>query len=194
MDDYVAFLYNNKIEEIIVENVPAISVGYFVILKMDDLNRVFPDIQFRHRQSGPHLKILNSLYENFLKKRKSNDSYQYGMLYDFNPEYGGDARIFTRFYKGNGVPQSTEYEAQCGTGTIAVALAMEKRQELPCENKILFEWGSKKLTNDPYGERKTLLEFERYENKLMRASFSHNIIELQSVGELYLPSFNKPIF
>jgi len=197
MADYARFLYQDGVEAVTVRGIPAMKVGYFLIFKMDDLNQAYPDVEFGHRRPGPHMELLGAIQQEYLRERHINASTLYSMIYDLHPEDGGDARIFTRFFKGKGVPQPTPLEAQCGTGTIAVGIAMAEKDELHFQGKrgqVVFEWGSRRLTQDPYGARKSFLDMELGQGRITWAGFGHNVVELQTVGTVYLPSFEHKLF
>ena len=197
MPDYPSYMYNEGVRPVNIRGIPAMKIGYFLVFKLDDLQRAYPDAEFRHRRPDSDLEVLGDIQAEYLQNQRLPGSTLYSMLYDLHPEEDGDARIFTRFFKGKGVPQTTPLEAQCGTGTIAVGMAMAARKELPFTGntgQILFEWGSRRLTPDPYGLRKSILNLELQGDYLISASFSHNIVELQSAGTVYLPSFNSRLY
>lgn len=195
--DYVDYLYKDGVCQVMVGDIPALKVGYFLIFRMDDLKRAHPDMEFGHRRPGPALDLLGEIQHSYLVSQGLDTSSLYSMIYDLHPAAGGDARIFTRFYKGPGVPQASPMEAQCGTGSAAVAVAMAQRDELPFSvdrGKIVFEWGDASLTDDPYGTRKSAVHLAMSGSKIRTAAFSHNVVELQSAGTLYLPSFEEKLF
>ncbi len=74
---------------------------------------------------------------------------------------------------------------------------MAEQGELPFSGdrgKIVFEWGSQRLTYDPYGVRKSIVHLNLSGKRAIAAAFSHNVVELQSVGKVYLPSFEAKLF
>ena len=197
MPDFTSYLYRDGVEELEVLKIPAVKVGYFLIFKLDDLQKAYPQAEFRHRGPGSDLDLLGQIQSAYIADQRLEANTLYSMIYDLCPETDGDARIFTRFFKGKGIPQATSFEAQCGTGTIAVGLAMAKRKELPfsgSRGQIIYEWGSKSMTLDPYGLRKSILHMELEGNLVKEAAFSHNVVELQSEGTVYLPSFSHTLY
>ena len=197
MPEYARFLYDNGVWPVSIRGIPAMKVGYFLVFKMDDLKKAYPGVEFGHRRPGIHLEILGDIQHEYLQTHCPGVSTLYSMIYDHCPEADGDARIFTRFFKGKGVSQSTPLEVQCGTGTIAVGIAMAEKGELPftgdrCD--LTFEWGSKSLTTDPYGMRKSVMSVKMENGRIAWAAFSHNIVELQSMGRVYLPSFTQSFY
>jgi hypothetical protein len=197
MPEYPKFLYDEGVKEVSIRGISAMKVGYFLIFKMDDLKKKYPNIEFGHRFPGKHLDLLGDIQYEYLQEQRLDSKTLYSMIYDLHPENDGNARIFTRFFKGKGVPPPTHLEAQCGTGTIAVGIAMAEKGELPIKGnkgQLFFEWGSRRLTRDPYGNRKSSLYVEMENGRISSAAFSHNVVELQSVGIAYLPSFQHNLF
>jgi hypothetical protein len=197
MPDFASYLYQDGVEEFEVMKIPAVKVGYFLIFKLDDLQQAYPNAEFRHRGPGSDLDLLGQIQSAYIIDRGLEKSTLYSMIYDLRPEADGDARIFTRFFKGKGIPPATPLEAQCGTGTIAVGMAMAKRKELPFpgnKGRIVFEWGSRRMSTDPYGLKKSVLDMELENDWVKEAAFSHNVVELQSEGTVYLPSFSHTLY
>lgn len=200
MPEYAGYLYSQGVGPVAVRGIPAMKVGYFLVFKMDDLKKASPDLEFGHRRPGPGLDFLGEIQSEYLReyvRPQNTEETLYSMIYDLHPEVGGDARIYTRFYRGRGVPQATPYETQCGTGTVAVGIAMAERGELPLKGRrggVVFEWGSFHLTRDPYGGRKSILEVEMEGSRIAWAAFSHNIVEIQSIGTVFLPAFERSLF
>jgi hypothetical protein len=197
MGEYIRFLYKEGVEPVDICGVPAMKVGYFLVFKLDDLNRLRPDVEFRHRGEGPGLRFLRTLQSEYLKMDGKEGSTLYSMIYDLNREEGGRANIYTRIFRGKDIPQQTLMEAQCGTGTIAVGLAMAERDEIEFQGqcaRVIFEWGKSEFTVDPYGVRKSVLDLKRDGLRISWGAFSHSVVELQSSGTLHLPAFRDSLF
>jgi len=114
----------------------------------------------------------------------------YSILYDLNAEGPGQARAFSRFYEKTPSAISMPWEFQCGTGTVAVGIAMAEQGKLPFKGdkgKVVFEWGSQKLTPDSYGIRTSELNIVLEEKQIVSASFSHSVIEILCEGQLTVP-------
>jgi hypothetical protein len=76
-------------------------------------------------------------------------------------------------------------------------MVMAEKGELPftgARGRVVFEWGSLHLTQDPYGARKSFLDMELAKGRIVWAGFGHNVVELQSEGTVYLPSFRHKLF
>jgi len=93
------------------------------------------------------------------------------------------------------------WEFQCGTGTVAVGIAMAAQGELPFQGDagtVVFEWGSQRWRPDPYGGRTTELNLklqnDRVEGfgkteRVLSVGFSHSVIEVLCEGRLTLPDY-----
>jgi len=175
-------------------------VGYFLILKTDELEKSYPDVEFAQRSPGPRLDILRRLHEAYMRERRIEDGL-YSMLYDMNHEAPGQTRLFSRFYDASGITISMPWESQCGTGTVAVGIATAAQGELSFQGDagtVVFEWGSQRWTPDPYGGRATELNLklqnDRVEGfgkteRVLSVGFSHSVIEVLCEGRLTLPDY-----
>jgi len=195
MSYYAGYLYKEGVKRVNILGVDAVKVGYFLIINIDDLKKKYPKYDFRFRGLGSQWEALRDIQAKYLIQEGIDEPALYCMLYDMHPEGEGDARIFTRFYREDAKPRFDPYElnieGQCGTGTIAVGLAMVEKGDIKVKDglaNILFELGSKYISKDPYGLRTTLLKMNIQNKKIIKASFSHSVIELLATGKIYLPS------
>ena len=118
-------------------------------------------------------------------KRRARPAGAYAILYDDRPEGPGQFRLFPRFLDATAA--RIPYEFQCGTGTIAAAVALAHAGMLPFageRGELLLEWGSQRTTPDPYGIRLSRVQLARDGNRLTSASFSHSTIEIVMEGQV----------
>ena len=191
MSDYCSYLYQEGVEPVEVMGIDAMRVGYFLVINVEALEQRYPDVEFAQRRPGPHQDIIRQILINYMKQEKITDGV-FSMLYDLRSEGNGHARLFPRFYDETESTASIPWEFQCGTGTIAAGLAMAELGELPFKgNKgtIIYEWGSQRLTQDPYGMRTSDLKLSLENNKVVSAGFSHSVIEILCEGKLNLPNY-----
>lgn len=190
MDDYVSYLYQGGVEPLVLEDVPLLRVGAFAVIDVVILEKKYPEVNFARRDPGRHLDIVNAVLRAF--RRHLGVSGVYGMLYDDRPEKVGQFRVFPRFFSDDLAVARFPWEFQCGTGSIAVAVALAHEGRLPSvigNEDVLFEWGSYRATPDPYGIRTSRLHLELKEKRVTRASFSHSVVEILTVGKLTLPGY-----
>jgi len=195
MSYYAEYLYKGGVRHVDVLGVDVLKVGYFHVINIDDLTDKYPDCDFRYNGPGPQWDALKKIQSAYMKKEGIDKPALYGMLYDMHPEDGGDARIFTRFYRIDGQPRIDPYgldkEGQCGTGSIAVGLAMVENGDIKKKDglvDVVLEWGSKGISKDPYGPRTTLLKMNVKNELVADISFSHSVIEMLATGKVYMPN------
>lgn len=112
------------------------------------------------------------------------------MLYDDGASGGGHFRVYPRFLGGDDSAARLPFEFQCGTGTVAVALALLHYGELPfdvAEGEAIFEWGNPSNTRDPYGIRTSAVRIGVADGRIRRISFSHSVVEIIAEGKLSVP-------
>jgi hypothetical protein len=191
MSDYCSYLYGEGVQPVEVMGINAMRVGYFLVINIEALEWKYPGVEFAQRSPGPHQDIIRQILINYMKQEKITDGV-FSMLYDLRPEGKGHARLFPRFYDKTESTASIPWEFQCGTGTIAAGLAMAELGELPFkgnEGTIVYEWGSQRLTPDPYGMRTSELKLGLQNNRAVIAGFSHSVIEILCEGKLNLPNY-----
>ena len=69
---------------------------------------------------------------------------------------------------------------------------MAELGELPFDGDtgtVVFEWGSQRLTPDPYGIRTSELKMGLQNDRVVTAGFSHSVIEILCEGKLILPNY-----
>jgi hypothetical protein len=187
MDRYVEHVRELGIEPLTIRGTPLLRVGKYAVFDIADLESAHPGLDFTRRDPGAHLDVLHELLREF--RVLVGDPGVNGMLFDDRPEGPGDFRVFPRFYSDDLAAARIPWEFQCGTGGIAVAVALAHRGRLPFTDgvgTVLLEWGSIRVTPDPYGIRTSKLELELSEGELRGASFSHSVVEVTSEGRLFL--------
>jgi hypothetical protein len=184
MDSYLELTYSIGIRAIELGGTAALDVGEYILIRVQDLEAAHPGIDFTRRDPGPHLDIINEgLKQRCTVKRRPAGAN--AILYDDRPEGSGQFRVFPRFLDATAA--RIPYEFQCGTGTIAAAVALAHAGELPFagdRGELLFEWGSQRTTPDPYGIRLSRVQVTRNGNRLTSASFSHSNIEIVMEGQV----------
>jgi hypothetical protein len=185
MDGYAAFLYSLGVRPVTLRGVEGFDVGDFVVFDIVELEKRHPTLDFTRRDPGPHLEIVNDLLREYQRYRRATTGVL-GMLYDARPEGPGKFRVFPRFLGEGMAAASIPYEFQCGTGTVAVGIALVA-QGLAESGEVLLEWGSAKSTPDPYGIRTSRLTLGVQGGRVTAASFSHSVVEILADGTLFLP-------
>jgi len=201
MSYYAEYLYKEGVKPVNILGVDAVKTGYFLVINMDSLKKKYPKCDFRYRGPGPQWEALKEVLSAYIRQEGMDKQSQYSMLYDMHPEGEGDARIWTRLARLDTQPAVDPYgltmEGLCGTGTIAVGLAMAENGDLKVKDgpvEVEFEMGSKSISKDPYGSRKTVMKMNVKKGKVVNASFSHSVIELLATGKVYLPKRSLELY
>lgn len=191
MDGFVSYLYERGVEPLTLNGCELLRVGHMLVIDLAALERAHPGLDFTTRRPGEALDIVNGMLEAYVKRADGQHGVV-GMMYDDRPEASGQFRIYPRFYSKDMAAASSPYEFQCGTGTVAVGLALAYRGTLPFKStsgSILFEWGSQRTTPDPYGVRTSQLNLTLQGARVRQANFSHSVVEILSEGKLTLPGY-----
>jgi hypothetical protein len=192
MDNYASHLYRDGIAELELDGVRALQVGAYVVVRIEELEKAHPRLDFTRRDPGPHLDVVNGVLRAF--GRHLGVAGVNGMLFDARPEGTGQFRVFPRFYSEDLAAARLPWEFQCGTGSIAVAVALVHQGHFAHSGRhsdTTFEWGSYRSTRDPYGIRTSQLHLEHEEGRVLAASFSHSVVEILSEGLLRLPRYGR---
>ena len=183
MKSFVDECYESGVQSIIIDNlVKAVKVGKCLVININDLRAVFSERNFSkiNRETSEILATLQRQFdsEGYLHSRNGDFS-----LYDLSPSRpGNDGRaIFPHRISGDSI------EPACGTGTVAIGIAMVERGEIEQSDTALqlsFESGG-----DIYGiggPNSTSLGLQIRKGKVVDASFSHSLVEILATGTLRL--------
>lgn len=190
MDSYLERSYQLGIEEIQLSNdIEAMCVGLgpnnldFLVFNVADLAIEFPNVNFWSKNEEA-LNALSNLYQETKERLELEQTYMYGGLYELQPETISDVRSVFRFFPTMGQNDS---EFGCGTGTVAIAAAMQERGEIAKvnnESKLLFEVGSPSLSEGEQFTTELRLTIEN--EKPSSVVFSHNLVEPLAAGKVYV--------
>jgi hypothetical protein len=186
MDSYLELTYSIGVRAVELRHVPALDVGEYLLMRVQDLEAAHPGLDFTRRDPGRHLDIINESLAQYCAVQ-ARPAGPLAILYDDRPEGQGHFRVFPRFLDDTAA--RIPYEFQCGTGTIAVAVALAHAGMLPFageRGELVLEWGSQRATRDPYGIRLSNVQIVRDGNRITRASFSHSTIEIVMEGQVCL--------
>lgn len=193
MRSYVRRLNRYGIEHVKIRDIDAMSLRInpsqveFLIFRVDELKKKYPDVNFWQKDE-PTLDILKMLYEHFLEEEGLQQPFLYSAIYDAHPNENVDATVVFRWYPTMYTPyyQEEDYEEACGTGTVAVGIAMIENGDLLSGNpNAIFQVGSEDLIDE---SRQTFTQLRMIvnEGKVTNAEFSHNLVELIASGKIYV--------
>lgn len=196
MNSFIEECYKLGIESVKSEGVKAIRVGEALVVNEKEIKEKYPEANFEEMDEFT-LKILREIQSCFvdkvysekreeLKEKYSNANEETKgctfSLYDLNPELNGDARVIFPHYIPTG-----HIEPTCGTGTVAVGIAMLKKGEIKGrdgEFELLFESGGD--TNSIGGPDLTRLKLAINNGKVTDAHFSHSLVEILATGRVWV--------
>lgn len=193
MNAYVETLYGLGVETVNVAGIECVSVGLtdnsleYLVLDVDELSKSYPIVDFWRRDTGS-LVILERVYAAFLKQKNLSSGVVYSVLYRLEANRKGKSvQAVFRFYPWLD-PGGSHPEFGCGTGSVALGIALHSRGHIQCREeplKLPIIVGGEHL---PENTRvKTQLVLEGNPSRITAASFSHDRIELVAAGTLYLP-------
>jgi hypothetical protein len=182
MEAFVRECYGRGVGPLVLQGIPAMRVGKFLVVNGDAIRERCPGIDWAAGDSSAR-RILTELQKDFIK-RTGELEYNY-CLYDWNPQNGGDARVVFPHC----LPQEF-IEPSCGTGSVAVGIALlesgEMQQRLGqwvnCNRLRLEAGGGIELG----GPDITELFFDLEGGSLRSVSFAHSLVEITAMGQVLL--------
>ncbi len=191
MKAYVDECYAGGVRPVKIGDVHAVNAGIspprmeYLVARVDELERAYPGVDFWAKKQ-PAFDVLMSLYQAFMKNEKIPGDFFYGAFYDLRPETRGNGRVMFRF-SPTSFQENTRIEWTCGTGTVAIGLAMAANGDVIGDGKtrILFEVGSHKIVGGK--QMFTELALETAHSKVVDADFSHSLIEMLASGKIFSP-------
>lgn len=181
MDSFLAEIYEQGVEKGSIAGVPSYRVGHFYVTFTEEIKRQYPDASFRPIDEYTE-ELLTKLQKRFSKEfetdKPNRDFAIKGPAED--PEKDGGL-IFPHNLSEGLVEQS------CGSGTIAVVVAMAKRGEFDGSGIRKLQFASGGRERKIGGPETTSVECKVKDGRVEKISFSHSLVELLARGTLSLP-------
>lgn len=182
MGAFVRECYERGVGPLVLQGIPAMRVGKLLVLNGDAVRQRCPGVDFiGWDDSARH--ILTELQKEFMKLT-GEPEYNY-CLYDWNAQHGGDVRVVFPHC----LPQEF-IEPSCGTGSVAVGIALLEAGEMqqylgPPANlaSLRLEAGGGIELGGP---DITELFLQMEGGSLSSASFSHSLVEITAVGQVFI--------
>jgi len=160
----------------------AMQVGKFLVLRSDDAKATFPEANFEDMDASTK-EILLGLQLDF-KRRTRPENLDFA-LYDWHPCREGDARAVFPNNIATG-----HIEPACGTGTVAIGIAMWDRGELEQKKRldgnrvrVQFETGGGPELGGP---EVTTLDLLFKEENISQAMISHSSVSMVAEGKVWI--------
>ncbi len=182
MDAFVLECGGKGVGRIELQGIPAVQAGKFLVLNADQVKQRHPGADFCRWDSTTRL-LLSRLQQEFMAR---TGEAEYNLcLYDWRPDHGGDLRVV--------YPHCVSQdfiEPSCGTGSVAVGMAVLESGELqqrlgPAESALALKLeagGGIELG----GPDITELFLEVSGGNLLSARFSHSLVEITAIGQVLL--------
>lgn len=192
MRSYVEDCYYRGVELLEIDGIKMVNVGVnrnekeYLVLDLAELEKKYDDINFWKKDKSV-LTILEEVYRAFLDHYRIPLEFLYGIIYSREGSTGRKSVIRTvfRFYPWDYIP-GDDLEFACGTGAIAIGIAMHESRQLSFSEKpenLLLKVGGEHLQQ--WMRVTTDLIIQGTEEKVMSAMFSHDLVEIIAKGRVY---------
>jgi len=183
MTPFVREAHELGVSAISVGPVRAMRVGKFLVVDADELLRCYPDADLE--VMPPETKRLLIELQNDFQAATPPPNRDFA-VYDLRPKHGGAARAVYPHDIARG-----HIEPTCGTGAIAVAMAMAMGGQGPFATRGLSGRVTLELETGGDGglggPQTTTVEAGLDGHNLIDAAFSHSVVEIIARGEAWVP-------
>jgi len=176
MTSYVKQCYQEGVKRIKVLGIDAMKVGEYLVINGDDIKKRFPRIKLEKMDKNT-LSTLDKIQKEWYKKGYTGTGFS---IYDLHSKNKCNARAVFPHNVESGYIEPT-----CGTGTVAIGIALLEKREVGEENgsiDILFETGGEAVLGGPdISELKIIVE----KKNITKAYFSHSLVKILATGEIW---------
>jgi diaminopimelate epimerase len=184
MTKFVEECYDYGISPINIAEVDSMRVGEFLVADVQNLRKAYPGTNFEALDAKAK-EILLSMQKDFDRQHffpKPNVSYSLFDTYPNDPTHG---RVVFPHNITIG-----HIEPSCGTGTIAVAIALaETKRTMNGHVTLRFDSGGGPFLGGP---ETTEVQMNVENARVKHAEFSHSLVEITATGKAWLPTLPKP--
>ena len=183
MECFVQECYERGVGKMQIAGLAVIRVGKFLVINADEVRKILPAADFKVWDEKTRL-FLDDVQKKFMQltgEIEPNVSF-----YDWHPEHLGHLRVvYPHLFLENDV-----IEPSCGTGTVALGLALLEAGELKETEAKARGWFTLELETgggiELGGPELTRLEMKISAGKVKSAVFSHSLVEITAVGQAHL--------
>jgi len=157
------------------------KVGEFLVVAAEDVYSLYPDLDFQ-RIDTKALDVLADIQKDFDRQGFLEHENTDFALYDLSPKVSSNTGRVIFPHK----PCGEYIEPACGTGAIAVAIAIVETRKRGHTGEMEFRFES---GGSPFcigGPDLTSVKLNVQEGRVTSASFSHSLVEILTTGEIYL--------
>lgn len=179
MECFVTECYEHGVGKMTINELEVLRAGKFLVINADSFRLVYPFADF-NRWNGKTREALLNIQHQFMSK--TGEIEPNVAVYDWNPEQKGHMRVVFPHYV-----QDEFFEPSCGTGSVALGLAVLAAGELEQISAGENDWLSLDIESgggiELGGPDLTTLEMKIENKQAVSAVFSHSRVEITSVGE-----------
>ena len=178
MTKFMNECYRRGLSQIQVSGVNAFKIGKFLVVDASEILKSHPAADFL-TMNQPAKEILIDMQKDFDNQHLSPTANADYSLFDMYPEDPMRGRVLFP----HSIPTG-HIEPSCGTGTIAVAIALSYSGRVTGPSaSIRFDSG-----DGPYlgGPETTTVEMLLENGKVRHAEFSHSRVEITSIGKIWV--------
>lgn len=184
MTAFLGELFRDGLEELLLEGFRARKIGKFLVVDGRDLEERHSPEAVANLSSEVRATLV-TMQRAFLRSPSGKKSLDFA-LFDDRPERRGHFRLLFP----HNIPEG-HIEPACGTGTVAVAMALFASGRLEAadllgdgSHELLFESGGGPFLGGPEESR---LRMEVRNRRPTKIFFSHDRVRLTVMGDLFLP-------
>lgn len=179
MKPFVRRCYEKGVKKIQLDKLQATKAGDFLVVEGDKIEQAFPNVsldEIGDRALDALIQLQRDFDEkNFMEKKNAEFA-----VYDLSSEVHDGRLIFPHKVS------SEHIEPACGTGTVAIGLAMAENGQLPETDRVEFFFDSGGSPRAIGGPDSTTLQLELGDEKVENAYFSHSLVEILATGEAWI--------
>ncbi len=179
MECFVTECYEHGVGKMTINELEVLRAGKFLVINADIFRKVYPFADF-NSWNGKTREALLNIQHQFMSE--TGEIEPNVAVYDWNPERKGNMRVVFPHYV-----QDEFFEPSCGTGSVALGLAVLAAGELEQISAGENGWHSLDIESgggiELGGPDLTTLEMKIENNQAVSAVFSHSRVEITSVGE-----------
>jgi hypothetical protein len=178
MDCFVRECYERGVGAYEYGELQYMRAGKFLVINTDLFEAAYPGLDFVSWDQKTR-DILKAIQHDFMER--TGEIEPNVAVYDWHPERSGDLRVVFPHYV-----QDDFFEPSCGTGSIALGIAVLAAGELSHLNPAESGWLTLKIESgggiELGGPDITVLEIKADAGSVKTAVFSHSRVEITAVG------------
>lgn len=179
MKPFVRRCYEKGVKRIQLDKLQAAKAGDFLVVEGDKIEEAFPGVSL-DKIGDKALDALTQLQTDFDRKNFMEKKNADFAVYDKRSDSHDGRLIFPHKVSSGHV------EPACGTGTVAVGLAMAETGQLPETDRVELIFDSGGSPRKIGGPDTTTLQLELGKDEVDNIYFNHSLVEVLATGEAWV--------